>query len=847
MKRRILLYTILCCLILVVGFATAEIPKPEKVLGFKIGTDKKVADMHQIVDYFQRLDTASGRVVVREIGKTTLGNPFIVAIVTSEENQQNLETYRQYQQLLADPRKISEKKADEIISKGKAVVMINCSIHATEIGASQMSMQLAHDLAAKNDEDTRRILDNVILLLVPMHNPDGIQMVVDWYKKHLESEWEGSRMPWLYHKYVGHDNNRDWYMFTQIETRLTIQVHNRWHPQVVLDMHQMGNTGARLFVPPYVDPYEPNVDPILTQQVAAMGSFIASELTSQGKGGVMHSTIFDAWTPARAYHHYHGGIRILTEAASVKIATPVTIPFDGLQDEVKTRSVKMPLPWKGGRWTLKDIVDYDYSAARAVLTHAAGLRKNWLRSFYKIHKKAVERSEPPYAFLVAANQKNTPSAVSMLSILQMGGVEVYRADAAFQADGRSYPQGTTIVYTAQPYGGFAKALLEKQVYPEIRETPGGPLKTPYDVVAHTLPLLMGVDVVQIDEPFKVQTTLLKEIKKPAGTLSKIDDASCYAWGHATNDDIIALNRLIAKGHSISWTAEAVDIDGRTIPPGTMIVSQKPGLFQDMEAIIGDLYVQFEALTNPPDASAYKLKPVRLGLYKSWTASMDEGWTRWVLEQHEFPYESVFDKDIREGHLNDRYDVILFPDSRESQIIQGLSEKEVPPEYAGGIGEAGIEEIRTFVQNGGTLITLNSSSEFPIKHLYLTVENCAADLDRMAFFIPGSILRVINDPGHPIAYGYDRISEIFFRRSPVFSASEGTSVVRYPTHEPLLSGWANGDNHLFNKSAIVDVPYGQGKIILIGFPAQYRAQSQGSFRYVFNAIFYGAAVFIDGHQ
>lgn len=227
--------------------------------------------------------------------------------------------------------------------------------------------------------------------------------------------------------------------------------------------------------------------------------------------------------------------------------------------------------------------------------------------------------------------------------------------------------------------------------------------------------------------------------------------------------------------------------------------------------------------------------------------MDEGWTRWVLEQHEFPHESVFDKDIREGHLNDRFDVIIFPDIHESQIVQGLSEKEVPPEYAGGIGKDGVERIRAFVESGGTLITLNSSSGFPIKHLYLTVENCAADLDRMAFFIPGSILRVINDPSHPIAYGYDRTGEVFFRRSPVFSASEGTSVVRYPSHEPLLSGWANGENYLFNKSAIVDVPYGQGKIILIGFPAQYRAQSQGSFRYLFNAIYYGAAVFIDDRR
>ncbi|NOR54527.1 MAG: hypothetical protein GQ536_10665, partial [Candidatus Aminicenantes bacterium] len=300
------------CFILFILFIShtvlAQIQSPEEVLGFKVGTDRKVADMHQIIDYFKKLDKASERIMVKEVGKTTMGNPFIVAVITSVQNQKNLEKYRQYQQLLADPRKISDKKAEEIIDQGKAVVMINCSLHATEIGAAQMSMKLAYDLASGNDKKTKEILDSVILLLVPMHNPDGIQMVVDWYKKNLGTKYEGSRMPWLYHKYVGHDNNRDWYMFTQIESRLTLLVHNAWHPQVILDMHQMGSRGARIFVPPFVDPYEPNVDPILRQQVAMMGTFMASELTAEGKTGVIHSSGFDAWTPARAYHHYHGGI-----------------------------------------------------------------------------------------------------------------------------------------------------------------------------------------------------------------------------------------------------------------------------------------------------------------------------------------------------------------------------------------------------------------------------------------------------------------------------------------------------------------------------------------------------------
>ena len=391
-------------------FASAEVTNPEEFLGFKVGTDQKLADMHQIIDYFQILDQESDRIVVHEVGKTTMGNPFIVAIITSAENHKDLNKFQRFQQLLADPRKISDQEANEIVSTGKAVVMVNCSIHASEIGACQMSMELAYDLATAEDTLTKEILDQVILLLIPMHNPDGIQMVVDWYKEHLGTKYEGGSMPWLYHKYVGHDNNRDWYMFTQVESRLTLEVHNAWHPQVIVDMHQMGSNGARLFVPPYVDPYEPNVDPILRQEVAMMGTFIATELTAQGKGGVAHSIIFDAWTPARAYHHYHGGIRILTEAASVRVASPITIKFENLSTSVTEPSVSMPLPWKGGQWTLKDIVDYDYAAAKAALTNAARLRENWLQNFYKIHKKAVTRTEPPYAFVMPQGQRDLSTA-----------------------------------------------------------------------------------------------------------------------------------------------------------------------------------------------------------------------------------------------------------------------------------------------------------------------------------------------------------------------------------------------------------------------------------------------------
>ncbi|MGD9344557.1 MAG: M14 family metallopeptidase [Candidatus Aminicenantes bacterium] len=838
--RRLKICSMGLSILLLITGAYSQVPEPEDVLGFQVGSERKVADMFQIIDYFYRLDGTSDRITVEEVGKTTEGNPFIVAIITSEENQKDLDKYQKYQRLLADPRKISEDEAQRMIAEGKTVVMINCSIHASEIGAAQMSMKLAYDLVVGSDPSTMQILNNVILLLIPMHNPDGVQMVVDWYRKHLGTEYEGGRMPWLYHKYVGHDNNRDWYMFTQVESRLTLKVHNAWHPQVIVDMHQMGSTGPRLFVPPYVDPFEPNVDPILRQQVAMMGTFIATELTAQGKAGVAHSIGFDAWTPARAYHHYHGGIRILTEAASVKIATPVTVKAEELRPGMTEASVKMPLPWMGGKWTLQDIVDYDYAAAKAVLTNAAGLRTNWLKNFYRVHKKAVDPGKKPYAFVITKKQRSISTTLDMMEVLILGGVEIHRAVESFSADEHPYPAGTFIIYTAQPYGGFAKTLCEVQKYPEIRETPEGPLKTPYDVVAHTLPLLMDVDVVTVKKPFNAQTVPVEKIEKPRGHIQKSPDRIGYAWGHATNDDLVALNRLMANGHTVLWNAEPFAIGKKTYPSGTMVVLQKESLDTDLEGIIADLHVHFVALKDKPSVQALRLKPVRLGLYKSWTSSMDEGWTRWVLEQYEFRYTSVFDDDIRKGALEKKWDVLLLPDFRDSEtIVEGLSDQDVPPEYAGGIGEVGVKNIKDFVRRGGTLITLNSSAQFGIEFLHLGVRDCVAGKDRKEFFIPGSILKVLNDSDHPIAYGFGRDTAIFFRRSPVFAVNEGVSVAKYPAR-PFLSGWVNGEDFLVDKSAIVDIPYEKGRVILFGFPVLYRGQSHGTFKYLFNAIYYGGS-------
>ncbi len=498
-------------LFLLPGLASAQatspvaIPTPSSVLGFEVGADRKLADWNEITRYLSRLADASDRVRLDTLGTTTLGRPFVALTISSADNLRQLERYLEIQRKLADPRRVeSELEAEELIRQGRTIVLITGGIHSTEVGGYQMPMRLAHRLAAGDDAETRLILDQVILLLVPSLNPDGSQLVVDWYESTLGQPWEGTSPPFVYHHYVGHDDNRDWYAFTQKETRITVtKLHNVWHPQIVHDIHQMGSQGPRLFVPPWTDPVEPNVDPLLVAGINAIGTAMAWEMYGQRKRGIVVNAIYDAWTPGRAYQHYHGGVRILTETASVRLATPITVPFDSLGGrgvDVRERSWRFPDPWPGGEWRLVDVVDYMEAGAFALLKQAALYRERWLSNFYQIGLRAIGGWEGwPRAFIIPATGQNRDGLADLLRILVTGDVEVRRARADFVLGGRQYPQGSYVVPLAQPYSGFAKTLLEAQEYPAIREYPGGPLRTPYDATAHTLPLLMGVEVVAVDE------------------------------------------------------------------------------------------------------------------------------------------------------------------------------------------------------------------------------------------------------------------------------------------------------------------------------------------------------------
>jgi hypothetical protein len=847
------------CLALLVGAGASlparasEVPSPASVLGFRVGEDRKLADWTEIVGYFNKLAAASPRVKVENVGATTEGHPFLVVTITSEANMARLEAIRLANQRLADPRGLTEDEARSLIDQGKTIVALNHGIHSTEVGASQTSMETAYALATGQDPDTLEILDRTVILMLPSHNPDGTQKVVEWYRRSLGTPWEGGPIPFLYHKYTGHDNNRDWYMFTQVESQLTVKyVYDRWRPQVVHDLHQMGARAARIFAPPYVDPWEPNVDPALRAAVNGLGSFIAGRLASEGKKGVVIAAIYDGWTPARAYPHTHGAVRILTECASAKMATPIEVKFKdldtGIGYDAKQNSWNFPDPWPGGTWRLRDIVDYQISATRALLQHAARNRDYWLRTFYEVNRRAARRTEP-YAFVVPGVQKDRLATARLLGVMRDGAVEVQRARAPFEAAGRSFPAGSHVILMAQPFSAFAKSLLERQHYPDLRQWPGGPPQRPYDVTAHTLPLLMGVEVVTVEAPFVAALEKTDEIAIPPGGVER-GRGRFLAFGHK-NAELVALGRLLRAGVPVRWATAAILDRGRNFRPGTLLVPE------NARARLEPLARELGFVATPLSAvgPSLLLRKPRVGVYQSYVPSMDEGWTRFVFEkQLGIDYETLHDKDVRAGGLRARFDAIVLPDQPRRPMVNGNAPDTLPREYVGGLGKEGVASLKSFVEQGGTLVTFDSASEMPIAEFALPVTNVLAGFNRderrgedegdqgsREFYCPGAILgvQVEGVSTSPLAHGLDATTPIWFEGSPAFDVKGGTVVARYPQENPLLSGWLLGDKYLHGKGALVEVPLGMGRVVLFGFRPQYRAQSWNTYVALLNALYTSA--------
>ncbi|HUP49332.1 MAG TPA: M14 metallopeptidase family protein [Thermoanaerobaculia bacterium] len=744
--------------------AAAQIQSPSQFLGFEVGADRKLADYRQIVSYFRALEKASPRLAVEVLGKTTLGEEMIMAVISSEENMRNIEGIRETARRLADPRGLTDAQIEQLVRQGKTIVLVTCNIHSTEIASSQMAMEWAHALVTAGDAETRRRLDNVVLLLVPSLNPDGQTMVTDWYRKYLGTRYEGGRMPWLYHHYVGHDNNRDWYMLTQAETRaMSRAIYHRWHPQLFIDEHQMGAYGPRMFIPPFADPVDPDVHPLIWREVNSIGSHMAFRLEQSEKSGLIYGYSFDAyWLGGTRNTGWWKNITgLLLEVASARMATPVYIEPTELRGGSKglieyKATINHPNPWKGGWWRMRDIMDYERIASDALLEIAADKRTDFLRNLATRARAAVASAGPGEAYRIPRRQHDWATAEHLAWLMNEHNVEVFQAE-----DGQYW------IPLAQPYSLFITEMLEPQRYPEVRLQAGADVLRPYDVATWTLPLQMGVTVEKTTIPPDLSLRRVTEIK-----------------------------------------------------PGTK------------EALRG----------------SEKLRKPRVATYKPWNASMDEGWTRWLLDTYGFAPKTLAPQQVR-GALP--FDAIILPDVHKDVIATGRRrrpteiryEDELPPEYRDGLREEGLAALKKFVEDGGTLIAFSAATDYVIENFNIPVRNALAGMTPAAYSNPGSLVRIEVRPDHPVTRSMPAQTAAFLDRAIAFETTspapdiERWVLASYP-EEPqdlLLSGWLRGAEHLTRKAAAVALTYGKGKIVLFGFRPQHRGQTHATFPMVFDAI------------
>ena len=778
------------------------------------GDDRTIADWRQITDYFSRLDKASDRVLVKEIGKTTLQRPLIVAFISARENILTLNRYQETQRRLADPRLVqTAAEREALVNNGKVVVAISCSIHSTEIVASQMSMQLAYELASAQDAATREILQNTILILIPSANPDGIDIVANWYRKTLGTKYEGQEPPELYHHYAGHDDNRDWFMLGLKETRAISRLFwQEWFPQIVYDIHQQGANGSRLFIPPFFDPANPNIPPLLLRQVGLIGHKIAADLQAAGVKGVVTNSTYDTWWHGgfRTAPYFHNSIGILSEAASARLMSPTTVTSDqlkrannrGLRNALEA-STNFPDPWSGGEWRPRDIMNLELIATRSVLSLAAKFRADYLKNFFELSRAATMAgtAEDPVAYLIPAGQGRDEAVAKLLDALIGQGIEVHRLDRELHASFgpqvlqrtnsatekvgtyriimnhssgmHEVPLGSYIIFLNQPQRQNVLTLFQPQIYPN-RVDAAGEVERPYDVAGWTLPMQMGVDA-----------------------------------------------------------------------PGVMAIQEAKAdrrltLMRDPNEVRRDLALGLITGDSSPIANPVK-SGVRVGLYRSWNSNMDEGWTRFLFDTFNVPYSSITDKEVRADDLSAKYDVIVLPSQRAQGIIDGNSVNNYPQEFAGGITAAGVSRLKSFVTNGGTLICFDASCELAIKHFDLPVRNALEGVRSSEFYCPGSVVALDVDTSQALARGLLPSTDAYFINSSAFELTEAKDaarvkvIARYARENLLRSGWLLGESKLKGKIALAEVQVGKGQVTLFAFRPQHRGQTWATFPFIWNAL------------
>jgi zinc carboxypeptidase len=863
--------------------AQRDVPTPESVIGWEPCADYKLATYEQIEDYFRKLAAATpSRMKIVEMGKTAEGRSQVLAIISSEENLRQLSKYKDIARKLAlardGDRPLTDQEAKALAHDGKAVVWIDFGLHSTEVAHGQTAPLMAFKAVTEESEEMKFIRDNVIFLLVANMNPDGTTMVASWYRENLGKPWE-SRLPELWHKYVGHDDNRDWYMMNQIETRNSAkQLYSEWFPQIIYNQHQAGPFPSRIFVPPFDDPMNPNIPPLVMRGVNTVGDAMTRRLDQEGKRGAISRVGFDTWWNGgmRTAPYFHNMVGILTETSHAS-ATPATYDaktfpkyFAGTAVPTLEPTTYYPSPYLGGEWHLRDSCNIMVTTSMAALDVGAKRRQEWLYDIYQMARDSI-RHNARETFVVPADQWDPGTAVKLINVLRLGGIEIERATAPFTAGGHQYAAGSFVIRGAQPFEPYVKDLLTPQVYPDMRLFPGGPPKRPYDITGWTLSYQMGVRADRVAEAADVATEKVDVAPVPAPSVPP--QATTYAIDPRANDAFIAVNRLLKAGDTVYRTGSPIAVSGTVPdtewPAGTFVVTKGAGTAARVDQIarslglkvgavdVGSGWGQAGVRLGSDPGVLWRVRSPRIGLYHAWGGNMDEGWTRWLLEQFEFPSTSLFDRDVRAGNLRSRFDVILLPDATYDQMLNGMPTGSMPDAYTGGMTARGVANLYEFTSAGGTLVAMDRAAELPLTTFGLPIRSVTAGVRDSDFYVPGSLLRISVDPSHPVAYGMPPDAAAFFINSPAFSIgrrptrfddvpgaqpapSENIHIVaRYPAANLLMSGWMLGERVLAGQAAVVEVSVDKGHLILLGFRSEHRGQTHGTYKLLFNSLLLSA--------
>ncbi|WP_419213150.1 M14 family metallopeptidase [Maribacter sp. X9] len=864
-RCKVAMLTLASALLCVPLTRAQTVPSPKDVYGFRVGDDYQLADYAQIEDYLTQLDAASDRVKKVEIGTTVLGRKMYILYISSPQNLAQLGKWKDISTKLARVQ-VTDAEAQKLSEEGKAVVWVDGGMHSTELAHGQMTSELAYTLATSETTEMKKIRDNVITILMPVMNPDGLDIVVDWYRKNKGTAYETSRPPILYHYYMGHDNNRDWFMNTMPETyNVTKILYNEWYPQIVYNHHQSSPSWTKISIPPYADPVNPKIHPAITAGVSEVGSAMSKRFSLENMPGAIADNFYTMfWNGGgRTVPYYHNMIGILTETGHTtptprfydpeKLPKLVagTTPTDGTD-------IMYPDPWKGGESHFRDAVDYMLTATWATLDLAADRKSNYLYNIYKMGASAIEKSKKdgPFAYVIPKSQWDAFEAVNLVNVLKRGGIEITQATKNFEVNDKKYEKGSYVIYAGQAFRPYLMDLMEKQDYPTRFQYPGGPPDTPYDLAGWTLPMQMGVAVDKIAEPFEADTEMLTELTDYAeGDVSGKADFG-YLLSANTNASVIATNKVLNSGGAAYKTKAAFTSRKTTFPAGSYIVSGGSASIDSLASTYG---LELTGLSSKPDVELTKIHSPKVGLYKSWVSNMDEGWTRFVMDEYAFETDTLHDRDIQTADLS-QYDVLILPSQRVKSLLHGNSVLEMPEKFTGGLGLEGALALSNYVKNGGTLMAFDEASNYVIEQFGLPLKDATEGADSKDFFIPGSLIKTGIDTTHPLAFGMQDTVAVSFNKSRAFvidkqekkgeggteeikdaPAPEIEVIATYAKNNLLMSGWAMGEKKFIaEKPAMVKAKYGKGSVVLFAFRPQFRAQPRGTYKLIFNTIYEGAA-------